>query len=304
MKDVFKSNGFKLLIAIIFIFLGVLVYTANEPKSPISTAVNFITTPLRKASASLSYAASNLLKGREDSEKLKKEVDELNEEIQRLRLLTVDYYDLKKENVQFRKYYDLKKKDESLKFVPASVIGRDPNESFYGFSLDEGYIAGILEDDPVITENGLVGWVYQVEANSCKVRTVLSPETKVGVIDVRSGDSGVVTGAMPYADENQTRMLYISPRHSIEIGDLLATSGLSGIYPKDLLIGKVKEIRFDEYDASLFAIIELFEDIRNVRDVFIVTDFQGKGQVTTTPLKEQIEQIRDHRKKLNSSMEG
>lgn len=304
MKDFFKSKGFRLLLAAVLILLGILIYTSIAGGSFISSAVGLCTAPLQKVSTMISNAAGDIIAQKKNMAELEAKVQDLENQLQDLRAITVDYYDVKKENAQFAKYYDIKQKNTSLKFVPASVIGRDPNENFYGFTLDEGSLAGILENDPVITENGLVGWVYQVDANFCKVKTILSPDTKVGVINVRSGDSGVVTGAMPLCDDNLAKMMHVSAQNTMQSGDILVTSGLSGMYPKNLQIGEVRELTHEADDASIYAIVKPFEDIRNIRDVFIVTDFQGKGAVVTTPAKEQLVQEKDLLGAASAAAEG
>lgn len=269
------------------------MFTASGGNTFLSQIVDAITTPFQKITTNISNNANDALEDKKTVEQLQAEVDDLKKQVQNLRTITVDYYDVKKENAQFLKYYDLKQKDKSLKFVPASVIGRDSNENFYGFTLDEGSVAGVLLNDPVITENGLVGWVSHVEANSCKVKTILSPDTKVGAVDISTGDSGVITGGMPLADENRAKMTCLLSENNLQAGDILVTSGLSGIYPKSLQIGEVVELTHDTYDASIYAVVKPFEDILSVKDVFIVTDFQGKAQISTSAVKDQIEQTKD-----------
>ena len=74
---------------------------------------------------------------------------------------------------------DFKKENDSLKFVPASVIGMDIPGFFKNFTVDKGYNAGISKDDVVITENGVIGCVYKVGAVCSKVRSILSPDIKI-----------------------------------------------------------------------------------------------------------------------------
>lgn len=293
MKGFFSSKGLIILVAVILILTGLLLFTASGGNTFLSQIVDAVTTPLQKITTNISNNANDALEDQKTVEQLQAEVDDLKKQVQNLRTITVDYYDVKKENAQFLKYYDLKQKDQSLKFVPASVIGRDSNENFYGFTLDEGSVAGVLLNDPVITENGLIGWVCHVEANSCKVKTILSPDTKVGAVDISTGDSGVITGGMPLADNNRAKMTCLLSENNLQPGDILVTSGLSGIYPKSLQIGEVVELTHDAYDASIYAVVKPFEDILNVKDVFIVTDFQGKAQVSTSALKDQIEQTKN-----------
>ena len=303
MKEFFKGTGFKVLIAIIFIMLGLILFTASVDVPVITSALSFITTPIQKISTNITNAAGYIT-DRRSVEELQGQVESLEKEVKELREQTIDYYDIKHENAQLVKHFDLKQKDTSLRIVPSSIIGRDPNENFYSFTIDEGAISGISVNDPVITDKGLVGWVYSVSANSCKVKSILSPETNVGVIDIRTGDSGVIKGLVQLADKNLTRLTYIPAQNDLKAGDMLVTSGLSGMYPKNLQVGKVKELTYDSFDASLYAVVEPFEDIINMKEVFVITWFEGKGDIVTGSAKDQVELKPNQNSTEESSSEG
>lgn len=210
-----------------------------------------------------------------ENEKLKKENAELRNQLS-------DYYDIKEENEKLWNYYDLKKENPSYKILPASVIMRDANDDFYSFTLNIGTSSGVGVNNPVITENGLVGWVCKADLTTCKVKTILSPETKAGAIDKQSGDSGIVSGSAVLCDQNLTSLTKIAEDNKIKEGDMVVTSGIGGIYPGDLIIGKVKEIKFDSYDISRYAVIEPYEDIKTITDAAVITDFDTKGEVKDT----------------------
>ncbi len=303
MKEFFKGTGFKILIAIILIMLGLILFTASVDVPVLTSALSFITTPIQKISTNITNAAGYIT-DRKSVEELQGQVESLEKEVKELRELTIDYYDIKHENAQLVKHFDLKQKDTSLKIVPSSIIGRDPNENFYSFTIDEGSISGISVNDPVITDKGLVGWVYSVSANSCKVKSILSPETNVGVVDIRTGDSGVIKGSVQLADSNLARLTYISAQNDLKEGDMLVTSGLSGMYPKNLQVGKIKELAYDSFDASLYAVVEPFEDIINMKEVFVITWFEGKGDIVTGSAKDQVELQPDQSNTEESSSEG
>lgn len=303
LKEFFKGTGFKILIAIILIMLGLILFTASVDVPVLTSALSFITTPIQKISTNITNAAGYIT-DRKSVEELQGQVESLEKEVKELRELTIDYYDIKHENAQLVKHFDLKQKDTSLKIVPSSIIGRDPNENFYSFTIDEGSISGISVNDPVITDKGLVGWVYSVSANSCKVKSILSPETNVGVVDIRTGDSGVIKGSVQLADSNLARLTYISAQNDLKEGDMLVTSGLSGMYPKDLQVGKIKELAYDSFDASLYAVVEPFEDIINMKEVFVITWFEGKGDIVTSSAKDQVELQPDQSNTEESSSEG
>ena len=54
------------------------------------------------------------------------------------------------------------------------------------------------------------------------------------------------------------------------------TSG-EGIFPEGLLIGTIQSIGSDEYNTSIFAAVKPFADIENLREVMVITSFEGQG---------------------------
>ena len=205
-------------------------------------------------------------------EQLKKENAELREQL-------VDYLDAKEENAKLWKYYELKKENPSYDILPAGVLRRDANDDFYSFTLDKGSTDNVEKNDPVITENGLIGWVSDVELTTCRVRTILSPDTKASAIDKKTSDNGIISGNAEYCDDNLTCLTKIAENNKIKVGDIVVTSGTGGVYPKNLIIGKVKELKFNSYDTTRYAVVEPYEDIRTVTSAAIITDFDGKGEV-------------------------
>ena len=160
------------------------------------------------------------------------------------------------------------------------------NDNFYGFMINQGSSSGISVNDPVITQKGLIGRVVSVNLTSAKVATILSPDCCVGAADRETQDSGVITGNVTLADQNLTRLSYVPAQTTMKTDGLVVTTGLGGIYPRNLIVGRVCELKNDEFDSSRYAIIEPFEDIRVVRDVLVVTSFQGKGNIETKSIKD------------------
>lgn len=271
-----KNKNLKPLIITLVILCVAAVLSLDE-NSVIPSAVNAFTNGIfsvtANATASTDSASYDDLKV--ENEKLKKENAELREQL-------ADYYDVKQENEKLWKYYDLKKQNPSYKIQPATVIMRDANDDFYSFTLDIGTSSGVAVNNPVITENGLVGWVYKADLTTCKVKTILSPDTKAGAVDKQSGDSGIISGSASLCDDNLTSLTKIEENNKIKEGDMIVTSGTGGIYPGNLIIGKVKEIKYNSYDTSRYAIVEPYEDIRKITSAAVITDFDTKGEVKNT----------------------
>lgn len=280
MKNFFTGKSFKIMAALFFIMFGLVLYSASTGGSYFSKIVNFITTPLNQLASGATGAVEDITHTQKSKEELIEENEKLKQQVQELSAMLVDYYEIKSQNEQFMKYYEIKKVEAEYSLMPATVIVRDPSDNFYGCTLDKGSLNGICVNDAVVTENGLIGWVYQVEPTSCKVKTILNPDAKVGVIDKASKDSGIISGSSEIADNNQTRMTVVSAQNNFKEGDLIVTSGIGGVYPANLVIGTIKELKYDSFDASLYAVVEPFEDIRSITEVVIITEFTEESIIS------------------------
>ena len=204
----FQNKNFRVLVLTLIIILVISVMSLGN-NSVVSTALNGAFKGLFQLSASATASADSV-----DVQTLKEENEKLRQENAELREQLADYYDTKAENERLRKYYDLKKENPSYKIQPANIIRRDTNDDFYSFTLDIGSADGVGVNNAVITENGLVGWVYKVDAVTCKVKTILSPDTKAGAVDKQSGDSGIVSGNIKIASSGSSLALCLVADHN------------------------------------------------------------------------------------------
>ena len=283
MKGFFRSRGFKMLAVAVVILAAAIAYTAGIGgfSSITSSIVGIFTTPMQGLATEGSDKLDELLNtdGEETMQSLREENEELLKELAHKNNMLVDYYEIKRENEQLRRYLDLKDQNNDWEFAPATVVGRDPNDVFYGFTINKGTLAGVQAGDPVMTENGLVGRVSKVGATYAKVITLFHPDIGVAGMSARTGDSGVVVGDKKLADEGYVAMNYLDPEATIEQGDLIVTSGMGGVFPANVVIGTVAQLRQGDRDISLTALLEPAEQIKDVKEVFVLTSFVGQGEV-------------------------
>ncbi len=271
-----KVKIVSITIAVVLLFM--IIGGAGRPI--LSSGVNFLTKGLSQVSAS---AAGE---GEKTYDELLEENKALEKEAADLRTQLVDYYDIKDENARLWKYYKIKKDNKDYEIMPASVIKRDSSQDFYSFSIDVGTSNGVHSQDPVITEKGLIGFISSANAVSSKVTTILSPDLQAGALDKRTKDNGIVVGNALYTDDNKTTLSKIDANAKIKKGDIITTTGIGGIYPENLIVGKVSNIKYDKYDATKYAVVSPYEDIRKVTDVVVLTDFKNKGEIKRISEKE------------------
>lgn len=274
MKDFFKSTRVKAFLVVVLVLFLLAVFTRNSNTSVLSSAINSATYGLSKVSA----AAVNDNQ-KKSYEELLLENEELKKENEDLRAQVVDYYNTKIENTRLWKFYDLKKENTDYTIIPSKVLKEDTNRDYYSFVIDKGSSSKVNVNDPVVCEDGLVGRISEVDANTARVTTILSPQTTVACIDPRNQDFGLVTGSSKYYAKKQAVFTKLKATHKVQNGDIITTTGISGMYPKDIIVGKVVENGFDKYDSSFYAVIEPFFDIDKLSDVAVITDFDFQGEI-------------------------
>lgn len=275
MREIFRTKSLKILIITVVVLELCTISSTAFGTNIISSAVGYITTGMQRVSATVTEN-----KGKKTYSELLAENEELKKEIATLRTQLADYSDTKVENTRLWKFYGLKKSDDSYDFVPSTVIRRDSQSKFYSFTIDRGTSDKISVNDPVVSENGLVGYVNSVSRNHSTVTTILSPDLSAGGFDVKSKDKGLISGDPEYSDKGLVTFKKLEENNKIKVGDQISTTGVGGVYPKNISIGKVKEIKYNDFDTSLYAVVEPYENVKTVFDVVVITSFKGQGEVS------------------------
>ena len=280
MKAFFRSKNFIVFIGVICALAAVIIYSSCTGGAAFSNIFGAVISPMQKAAAAAANnAQASLSQATRSYEELAAENQQLKQQISELNQQLVEFYQYKQENAQLKNYLGLKESNPDYQFVSASVINRDPNNAYYTLTLDQGSSAGVKVNDPVITDQGVVGWVSNVSAMYCEITTILSPSTNISATDKVNRESGIVSSNAQLADQGLVKLGLLEAGTAVQAGDIIVTSGIGGRFPKDLMIGTALEVRPEEGDVSLYATVEPFVDIKTVRDVVIITGFHGQGEV-------------------------
>lgn len=280
MKDFFHSVRFRILLCIAALLLGLMVCVAVSAgtQTVVEQVIGTVTYPFVSAANAISDGVTGLIDKLVNADKYKAENEELNAQLAEMYKSTMDYDNLLQENERLREMLGLSAKYEDFRFSePCDVIARNANDIYGGFTVSKGSNSGISLGDPVITNIGLVGRVTSIAENYARVSTILDTQVNVGVYTTRAKTTGVLENTLEYAQKGQCLMNDILKDADIKEGDVIFTSGKSGLFPDDLYIGKVVSVYDDPNGFSKHAVIELSQDVRSVTTVFVITDFDGKG---------------------------
>ena len=276
MKDFFDTWKFKILIAIAVFLVGIMAYAGANgrltaaPQELLSVAV----APFQRAAAKLSGGVASLWENYADIDAILEENKTLTEENAALRAQMVDYDKLKAENEAYKALTNIQEQHPEMSYVSSFVIGRDPLDSFYGFTLDKGSLDGVETNDAITSDEGyLLGVVTEVDLTSCKVMTILHPSFNAAGVVSRTRDNGIVTGSSEYAADGLCVLTNLARNTLTEKSDQVVTTGLGGVFPADLLVGVVQELVPEVSGKSTIAVIKPGTDPRTVRHAFIITSF-------------------------------
>ena len=162
-------------------------------------------------------------------------------------------------------------------YIAASVIGRDPSPFLRYIIIDRGSSDGLRRGMPVVTDQGLVGRVDAVINSAARVQLITDTSSAVNVRLEKAKMEAILTGTV----SGDLELDLVPQDVTLTPGDLVLTSGLSGGFPADLIVGQVLNARKRDSDLFQQAVIQPVVDFTKLKIVLIITDF---SPVDITPL--------------------
>ena len=276
MKDFFETWKFRILIAVAVFLAGLMAYAAANgrltaaPQELLSVAA----APFQKAAAWVSGGIVSVWDKYTSIDETMEENEALRAENAELRRQLADYDKLRAENEAFKNLAGIQEDNPEMTFVSAFVIGRDALDPFGGFTLDQGTVHGVERGDTVIDDQGrLLGTVIEAGLTSSRVLTLLHPSFNAAGVVSRTWDNGIITGDAAYAAQGQCVFTDLSRESMASVGDEIITTGLGGVYPPDILVGRIVSIEPEASGTSVVAVIQPDADVLGVKQAFIITEY-------------------------------
>lgn len=238
-------------------------------------------TPLERAITGVGDQVTGLLSGAHTLQTLRTRTAELERQNATLQADLVKLNDLKRENYKLRDLAQFARQRLDLDLQGASLTGRvaaeDPGGIRRIVRLDVGRDQGVAARMAVADDRGLVGQVLASSRAWSDVLLIVDPDSRVEGRIERSGATGIVLGTptgdlvMRYIPQNGAD----SPP-TVEVGDLVLTSGLSERFPPKLLIGQVLEVHQSDVETHQEALIRPSVDFNALELVLVVRGWQAE----------------------------
>ncbi len=171
------------------------------------------------------------------------------------------------ENKQLRELLSLSKRLET-KGITAEVLYDAADPYTRKLIIDKGMTHGVKASSPVMDEHGILGQVTHVLPLVSEVTLVTDREHSIPVLNTRTGARGVAYGESGGAPLLELR--FMATNADIEVGDLLSTSGVDGIYPAGVLVGKVTKVERRAETAFARILCEPVGRVQGARHVMVL----------------------------------
>jgi rod shape-determining protein MreC len=157
-------------------------------------------------------------------------------------------------------------------YLSARVVGKDATNWFKSILVDRGSLDGVRRNMPVVTADGLVGRVVDVTPTASRVQLLTDPVSSVGGLVQRTRVTGIVSGNLGAG----TRVRYLPLLADVVAGDEVVTSGMGGVFPKGIPLGRIMAV--ERKSGALFAEAALAPaaELGRLEEVMILTGTQSR----------------------------
>jgi rod shape-determining protein MreC len=206
---------------------------------------------------------------------------QLKTRVDKLVSLEAQVQQLSKDNKELRDVLGEEKNLSDFKPLPASVIGRNPDRWHEMIIIDKGKKDGIKQNMAVMTAKGLIGKVKSVNQFSSTVQllSALDPKNRISAfVQGEANAYGLVEG---YDKEKKLLLVKRIPYDAkVKKGQTVITSGLGGVFPQGLLIGKVIDVKPDQYGLNQTAYVKPGADFYDIQKVLVIRQTMDEADMS------------------------
>jgi rod shape-determining protein MreC len=270
-----------------FLILSILFLALHETRilASVERGLQVVLAPLQRAATALVTGIGDLSQTVRQVRELRARVAELEEQVNALTIENVRLREYEAEVVQLRGLLGFVEANPTWAFLGADVVGRsacinapcgdvvgqEPNPYLRYITINVGQADGVAVGMPVVTGGAvLVGRVAETGLHTSKVQLITDPGSNVAAILQRSRATGLVVGQ----PDGSLRMIYIPQEDTVQVGDVVLTSGLGGAFPRGLVLGQVSQVVKQDFALFQEAVIHPAVDYRRVELTLVITLFQ------------------------------
>jgi rod shape-determining protein MreC len=262
-------------LALMVVSFSMLLFSTRDMVKNIRNAGLSVFSGVRGRVDDVSSLVSRTVLSVQELAELRTEYARLLESVARYERMERSAAEINQENIRLKEQLGFSQ-SLSYRHIPAKLIGRDPDNLYSALVINKGAHAGVARDMAVIAwqggRQGLVGKVIQVRTYESLVMPLYDSGLLVSSRFAASRYEGIAEGQG--SPDSPLRMRFIPKRARDEIsrGDMVVTSGMGGVYPPDINIGRISNISYHEYEISMEAELDPLIDFSRLEYVFVIEE--------------------------------
>lgn len=220
---------------------------------------------------------------------------QMRQELARLRTSMLDmkgemqrYQFLVRENERLRNLLSSESREDSLRMV-AEVIAVDSDSFSHQVVVNKGTAHGAFIGQPILDDKGVVGQVSSVGLTTARVLLISDQSHAIPTRSERSGIRVVVQGM---GDTSMLDVMHVPHSTELEVGDLLLSSGLGGVFPEGYPVGVIESIDLDESLPFAKVTARPVASLDRIRMLLLVWQASSEQQPIFTPIQAVRERFR------------
>ena len=226
--------------------------------------------PFLKTGSAVQEQIGGIGQGLKTLEQIEEENRKLNTENKELRATNQILRDIETENNKLRIALEYRNRSV-FKLIPARIIARDASTWWNTIRINRGFEDGLKSDQPVLTDQGLVGKTTTIGKNESIVLLITDENCRVAAKIEGSREQGILNGQRIQSSSSpgEMQLNFLSKAADLQPGQKVYTAGVSGgVFPSGIMLGTVKNFKARPLDGQ--AIVEPAQDLSAVEDVFVV----------------------------------
>lgn len=185
------------------------------------------------------------------------------------------------ENERLRQALKFQGIQDGQQKVLAEIVGRDPDQLLNTLVINVGRNRGIAEEWPVVSSDGLVGHIADVNQNTAIVQLILRSSSGISAIVQERRAKGIVS----WIRDRRFKLEWVDENKEIFAGDRVITSGLGGRFPKGIVVGSIIEVQQPRRDPLFQEVyLESEVDFWNLEEVFVLRPMAPEVEGTESQL--------------------
>ena len=258
----FKNKLAVTIVLLSVAFCGMIIYSLQSDANGISSSVSTVVSPLQKIVYNINSRVKETVDFFLNFSEVKLENEQLKQKNAELANELIEYESLKDEVERLREALNFTESRSNYNYVGVNIDG---------YIIDKGSNDGIAKNMVVVSYKGLVGKVTKVSSNFAVVQSILNENIAVAVMDQQTRDAtGVLQGLSDKKDTNMTVVYNLTIDSDVKEGDIIITSGLGKIYPKEIPVGTVVSVQEDNVKVMKSAVVEPFVNFNKLEELFVV----------------------------------